>query len=76
MKVCFVSHTSRTGGAERSLLETIRALLARDVECVALLPGNGALADALDRIGVEYRVLPYKWWTGRARGRSIQDRGL
>jgi len=68
MRVCFVSHTSRTGGAERSLLETIRALLARDVECVALLPGQGALADSLDRIGVEYRVLPYKWWTGRADG--------
>ena len=68
MRVCFVSHTSRTGGAERSLLETIRSLLARDVECVVLLPKNGPLVDALDRIGVEYRVLPYKWWTGREGG--------
>ncbi len=68
MKVCFVSHTSRTGGAERSLLETIRSLRARGVECVVLLPGNGRLAGALDRMRIDYRVLPYKWWTARAGG--------
>lgn len=63
MKVCFVSHSSRNGGAERSLLETIRALRGRGVECVALLPGEGWLADELGRSGVEFRVLPYKTWT-------------
>ena len=55
MKVCFVSHSSRNGGAERSLLETIGALRGRGVECVALLPGEGWLADQLDRLEVETR---------------------
>jgi len=68
MKVCFVSHSSRNGGAERSLVETIRVLLARNVACVALLPAVGPLSDALDRMGVVYRVLPYKKWAATEGG--------
>lgn len=68
MKVCFVSHTSRNGGAERSLLETVRVLLARDVGCIVLLPALGPLSAELERMGVTYRVLPYKKWTATEGG--------
>lgn len=68
MKICFVSHSSAKGGGERSLLETIHALQARAVECVALLPRKGPLCADLERISVEYRILPYRKWTGPEGG--------
>lgn len=68
MKVCLVSHSSAKGGGERSLLETIRVLLERDVRCFALLPRGGPLADDLRALGVEVAVLPYRWWVGPENG--------
>jgi len=56
------------GGGERSLLETIHALLDRGVRCVALLPRRGPLADDLHALGVEFSVLPYRWWVGPENG--------
>lgn len=70
MKVCFVSHTSRLGGAERSLLETIRALRSRGVECAVLLPSRGPLSDLLEQIPVEYGIVPYKWWSATEGGKA------
>jgi len=69
MKVCFVSHTSRLGGAERSLVETVRALRSRNVECAVLLPSRGPLCELLDRIPVEYGIVPYKWWSAGECGK-------
>jgi glycosyltransferase involved in cell wall biosynthesis len=68
MKICFVSHSSAKGGGERSLLETIHALLDRGVRCVVLLPRRGPLAEDLRALGVECAVLPYRWWVGPEGG--------
>jgi glycosyltransferase involved in cell wall biosynthesis len=68
MKVCFVSHSSAKGGGERSLLETVRALRARNVECTALVPRLGPLASALVAEGVDVAVVPYRWWAGPEGG--------
>ena len=68
MKLCLVSHSSAKGGGERSLLETVRVLKARGVECVVLLPRRGPLCDDLGRIPVQFAVLPYRWWTGPEDG--------
>jgi glycosyltransferase involved in cell wall biosynthesis len=68
MKICFVSHSSAKGGGERSLLETIHALQVRGVECVALLPKKGPLCADLERMSVEYGILPYRKWTGPEDG--------
>jgi glycosyltransferase involved in cell wall biosynthesis len=68
MKVCFVSHSSAKGGGERSLLETIHVLESRGVECAVLLPRRGPLCDDLERIGVRFAILPYRWWTGPEDG--------
>jgi glycosyltransferase involved in cell wall biosynthesis len=70
MKVCFVSHTSRLGGAERSLLETVETLRERGVDCAVLLPSRGPLGQALARIPVAHRTLPYRWWSATEGGTS------
>lgn len=68
MKVCLVSHSSLKGGGERSLLETIEAMLDRGVECSVLLPRRGPLHDDLQLRGVPAAIVPYRWWTGPENG--------
>lgn len=64
MKVCFVSHSSAKGGAERALLELLEALEERGVRCYVLLPSNGPIVDELKKLGVDFCILPYKCWMG------------
>lgn len=65
MKVCFISHSSAKGGAERALLELVDALKERGVECYIMLPGHGPLINELKNREVAYCTLPYKWWMGK-----------
>lgn len=64
MKVCFISHSSAKGGAERALLELLEALEERGVRCYVLLPSNGPIVDELKKLGVDFCILPYKCWMG------------
>ena len=64
MKVCFISHSSAKGGAERALLELLEALKGNGVECCVLLPSDGPLVNELKKLGVDFCTLPYKWWMG------------
>jgi len=64
MKVCFISHSSAKGGAEKALLELLEALEERGVRCYVLLPSNGPIVDELKKLGVDFCILPYKWWMG------------
>ena len=72
MKVCFVSHSAGSGGAERSMVELVEALTARGVECAALLPGPGWLAGRLSQSGTEVRILPYKRWCAVEGGSALR----
>jgi len=65
MKVCFVLHSSALGGAERSNLELMDGLRNQKVECFAILPSYGPLIKELEKRGVSFKVLPYKWWMGK-----------
>lgn len=64
MKVCFISHSSAKGGAERALLELLEALKENGVECCVLLPSDGPLVNELKKLEVDFCTLPYKWWMG------------
>lgn len=57
-----VSHTADKGGAERSLIEIAEALKNRQVTCFVLLPWKGPLENELQRVGINYAVVPYRWW--------------
>jgi len=74
MKVCFVSHSSSKGGAERSLIETIDALANRGVECFVLLPNKALLLSELEKRNISYAILPYKWWMS-GKGSPLWMRG-
>ena len=60
MKVCFISHSSMKGGAEKALLELVDALKKFDVKPYIVLPGQGPLIDELKHRRVAYCILPYR----------------
>jgi glycosyltransferase involved in cell wall biosynthesis len=82
MKVCFISHSSAKGGAERALLELIDALIAQGVKAYVLLPSHGSLIEEFESRRIAYQVIPYKWWMGKNSpiwkriGRSILNLGM
>lgn len=62
MKVCFVSHTADLGGAERSLLELVKGLRKRGIQCVLVLPNDGPLGKELKKIS-SILISSFQWWT-------------
>ena len=70
MRVCFISHSSKPGGgAERSLLDLIDAVKARNVECCCILPKpDQGMKDLLEQRGVKTLLVPFKWWMHSRRG--------
>ena len=65
MRVCFVSHSSRDGGAERVLLETIELLSGEGIDCKVLLPTEGHLSEALKPMGIEFAVISFLLWVSK-----------
>jgi glycosyltransferase involved in cell wall biosynthesis len=72
LTICFISHSSGTGGAERVLLESIEALKQRGAECRVLLPERGELCLELDKLGVPFAVVSFPLWMSRGRTGPLQ----
>lgn len=75
MLVCFVSHTSAMGGAERSMMDLIEALTLRGIDCHVIVPDRGDLTKTMDVRGVPYFVSYFRPWC-RAAGAPLWDRLL
>ena len=58
LRVLYVSASSKLGGAERSLLELVRALDRGRVRPIVALPGAGPLEAVLESAGVDVFRLP------------------
>lgn len=65
MKICFISHSARLGGAEMVLLETIEVLQESGVWCYAVLPSCGPLLLELEKLHVPALVTPYALWVSQ-----------
>lgn len=63
VNVCFFSHSSALGGAERVLLELVDDLIVdHGAICSVVLPAWGPLAESLAKIGAATIVAPYAFW--------------
>ncbi len=58
MKVLYLSPGAELGGAEQSLLGLVSSLDRARFHPVVVLPRSGPLAEELDRVGSEVRVVP------------------
>ncbi|BCM88573.1 N-acetyl-alpha-D-glucosaminyl L-malate synthase [Abditibacteriota bacterium] len=76
MKIVWISHSQKLGGAERSLLEATRGLVEKGHHVHVLLPSPGELVETLNASGALTRVIPYAWWVHEgalplSRGRQM-----
>lgn len=62
LNVVLFSHTAQLGGAERSLLELVEYMTARQVMCTIFVPSPGPLADLLRGAGAAVVQGDYTWW--------------
>jgi glycosyltransferase involved in cell wall biosynthesis len=65
MKICFIAHSAKDGGAERVLLETIEAVRTRGIECFVIAPERGELTLELEQLGVQFSTISYAHWMSR-----------
>ena len=62
-RLCLFSHSAELAGAERSLLDLVRELVAdHAVSCTVVLPTFGPLAVKLEAAGANCIVASYDWW--------------
>lgn len=74
MKVIFISHTGDLGGAERSLIDLLKETVTKkDIQVLTVVPKKGDLCKEFDKLGIQYMVIPYAWWTVKrgSRRRSL-----
>jgi glycosyltransferase involved in cell wall biosynthesis len=62
MKIVWISHSQKLGGAERCFWEAAKGLVSTGHEIHALLPSPGDLDDHLKQIGLCISYIPYAWW--------------
>ncbi len=60
-RVAIVSHSAWLGGAERCLLELVRAIAPRR-EVHVVLPRDGVLRRPLEDAGAATHIAPARWW--------------
>ena len=66
MRICFVSHSSALGGAEKALIELIIALKEKGIYCIVILPSHGPLCDEIKKLKIDYFIIKYWWWVARS----------
>src|SRR5690348_9568222 len=74
VKVCFISHSARLGGAEMVLLETVEVLRESGVGCYAVLPSHGPLLAELEKLHVPVLVTSYALWSALKKFSLLRQR--
>ena len=61
--VCFISHSSNLGGAERSLLELMDILKeAKLITPYVILPSKGPIEELLKQRNIPYKIISFESW--------------
>ena len=61
-RILLISHSYKLeGGAELSLLATVKAITKAGHFCHVILPKEGTFADELNSLGIEYSIESYTW---------------
>lgn len=65
--VVFYSHSSLLEGAERSLADLLKQLIAYGVLCHVVIPAPGSFAENLKGHAISFDTVTYSWWAGRQK---------
>lgn len=70
MNICFVSHTSDLGGAEKSLIHLVKSLQSNyGIKALVVVPSVGPICQILRKNDIQYIISRYYWWTTKRGGR-------
>jgi glycosyltransferase involved in cell wall biosynthesis len=61
-KICFLSHTSELNGAELNLLQILEEIDRTKYDPSLVVPREGLLSEAAEKLGIETDIVPAKWW--------------
>lgn len=61
LRILFVSHSSEIGGAEKSLVELLKGLSNRGVECHVAVPASGSLSRELNSLSILNYIVYLPW---------------
>ncbi|NTU73615.1 glycosyltransferase family 4 protein [Candidatus Roizmanbacteria bacterium] len=65
MKVLFINHLPGLAGAERVLLDLLIEFQKKyKMTFRVVVPAKGDFSSALEKLSIEYVVIPYGWWAG------------
>ena len=66
MRIVWISHSGQLGGAEVTLVDGVKGLMARGTEVHVIVPTRGKLANLLEADGAGVSVIPYfPLWVSR-----------
>ena len=76
--IVFLSHVSHlTGGAERSLFETVKYLkLNSAYNPVVIIPSRGDLYESLRQLGCTVYIIESNWWTSGSRSKQVTNKAM
>jgi len=61
-KICFLSHSSELNGAELNLIQIIEGIDRQKFSPSLVVPRRGLLSEEANRLGIEVKIIPAKWW--------------
>ena len=74
LSICFFAHSVTLEGAERSLVELVEELVTdHGALCCVVVPGQGSLVQALERVGASCIITQYPWWCSLATEQLTED---
>lgn len=62
ISICFFSHSSTFGGAEKILFKLLEGLKENNIDVFVILPRSGPFINDLKSKNIKYRIIPYKLW--------------
>ncbi len=74
MKVLFIVHENKKGGAALSFLDTLKGISKQHDVYVLTPHKKGFIPDKLDELGIKHHSAHYFWWEIASLGNSLIDR--
>ena len=73
MKVLFIVHENKKGGAALSFLDTLKGISKQHDVYVLTPHKKGFIPDKLDELGIKHHAAHYFWWEIASVGNSLID---
>lgn len=57
--ILFISNESTLGGAATSLIDMLKGIKSKNVNCIVVIPANGIIEERLQELGIRYHIVNF-----------------